>query len=95
MVATYEDSAADLLVQATNIIQIIADREEITVNISTDYCQRGRGIGLAICRQIVEQHNGQIWAESSLGEGSSFFLYHPVSLYRGLEENETQTDFDC
>ena len=37
------------------------------------------GMGLAICSQIVEQHNGQIWAESSLGEGSSFFLYYSVS----------------
>lgn len=39
----------------------------------------GLGLGLHICREIVERHGGQIWAESTLGSGSTFYVALPVA----------------
>jgi signal transduction histidine kinase len=37
----------------------------------------GSGIGLAICKKIVENHKGQIFAESEAGKGTAFFIILP------------------
>lgn len=38
----------------------------------------GTGLGLSLCKEIIERHHGSIWARSQLGEGATFFIRLPV-----------------
>jgi len=42
----------------------------------------GTGLGLYICKQIIQAHRGKIWAESAPGQGTTFFIELPIDTAR-------------
>jgi signal transduction histidine kinase len=61
-------------------LEAIFDRFQ-QVDVSNSRSHGGTGLGLTICREIVQQHDGQIWVESQLGKGSTFSFTLPVVNY--------------
>jgi signal transduction histidine kinase len=50
----------------------------------------GYGLGLSICKRIIERHGGKIWVESKFGEGTEFFFTLPKET--SIKENTNLTD---
>jgi PAS domain S-box-containing protein len=58
------------------------------VDASDSRVMGGAGLGLAICRNIVRQHGCRIWAESVVGQGSTFYFTVPTALRRTTAPEE-------
>ena len=75
----------DLLFSVTdNGTGISADRLEQLFNKSFSYStygtsgEKGTGLGLELCRDFVEKHQGRIWVQSEQGKGSTFYFTTPI-----------------
>jgi PAS domain S-box-containing protein len=58
-------------------LDIIFERFQ-QIHVSDSREKKGTGLGLAICQSVVQQHDGFIWAESILGQGSIFYFTLPL-----------------
>ena len=52
---------------------------------------KGMGLGLSVCKQVVGYHGGEIWAESSEGKGTVFYIKVPSEERVNVEAGEAET----
>ena len=57
-------------------------------SLDLDRQRRGTGLGLSISKAIVERLGGEIWFETAVGEGTTFFVELPVWLAEELPHRE-------
>lgn len=76
-----EENSNYVIIVSDNGVGMTADQlyklftiSDKNTSLGTDN-EKGTGLGLLICKELVDKHNGKIWAESSLGIGSKFKFY--------------------
>src|SRR5260370_17942009 len=71
----------------TNEIQLIFQRFHRASNL--DNSMSGLGLGLYLVKELVTRHEGDVWVESTEGEGSTFYVLLPLKKERHLKRNRT------
>jgi len=64
-----------MAIPAEHLAQVFEPFYRVDTRLSREV--NGLGIGLAICKRIVELHGGRIWVESTVGAGSTFHVWLP------------------
>ncbi len=72
---------------AANEIEKIFERFYQAASGTSSHKAGGVGLGLAICKGIIEAHKGRIWAQSEIGKGSAFTFTLPL-----LQREESKTE---
>ncbi len=72
-------------------LSVIFDRL-VQVDRSFTKCSEGSGIGLSIVKAIIEMHNGRIYVDSSLGQGSEFVIELPAYVLDSTEAEVAATN---
>lgn len=74
-------------------LELIFEKFQRSGDILTPHSE-GTGLGLAITKQIIEYHGGRIWAESTLGVGSTLIFTFPLDKTWNLEGEHLTTAMD-
>lgn len=61
-----------------DVVDKIFNQSEYYTTFGTNN-ERGTGLGLQLCKEMVLKNNGEIWVESSLGKGSTFYIRFPAT----------------
>jgi signal transduction histidine kinase len=72
----YRVSDTGIGIPAHQIDEVFAQFRQVDATTTRDF--GGTGLGLSITKNFVEMHGGRIWAESDLGEGSTFYFTIPL-----------------
>jgi len=81
------DNQNELIVSVSdNGVGIPNDRLNKLFHLNNSYStpgtknEKGTGLGLIICKELVEKNNGHFWVESTIGSGSTFFFSLPLNI---------------